>query len=50
MWLAVLVPILGFFVGVGLIAARDPRAHQVVLVSVLIPAVVMFMLWAAVST
>lgn len=46
MWLAVLIPFIGFLMGLALVAGRDRHAHWVVLTSLIVPVVVVLLLWS----
>lgn len=46
MWLAILIPFIGFLMGLALVAGRDRHAHWVVLTSLVVPILVVVLLWS----
>ncbi len=44
MWLAIFIPVIGFLMGLALVAGRDRHAHWVVLTSIAVPVLVLILL------
>lgn len=44
MWLAIFVPLIGFLMGLALVAGRDRHAHWVVLTSIAVPILALLLL------